>query len=147
MTRDNRKVLAGIKTNKQTLYVAGLVNKLAIRGENRQKCMEFVGKLVLELGPRTELEKLLAEKIIFLWWKLRRLFEIERIMLTEQNVPTEIYDDFSYEVKKRRVRNLKNIKIYSPQIQEVIGQQIATEKALSKALDQYTSRNIGKDDK
>jgi hypothetical protein len=147
MTRKNKKVLARIKANKHQINIAGLVKRLAVRGENKKECAEFVGKLVQELGPCTELEKLLSEKIIFLWWKLRRLFEIERIILSQQNKPMEKYNDWGDQIKKQRVRNLAHISIHSPQVREVIGQQIATEKALSKALEQYTNRNIGKNDK
>ena len=145
MKKENKTTKQQIHSDKTQVSVDGLVNKLIIRGENKRECAEFVAKLLRELGPQTEMEKLLAEKIIFLWWKLRRLFEVERLMLTQQNEPKEKYDNWGNEIKKQRVRNLKNIKMYSPQMQEVIGQQIATEKALSKTLERYSTEQHRQD--
>lgn len=135
-----KKNITRIRRNKHQINVASLVKRLVIRGENKHECTEFVSKLVHKLDPQTEIEELFAEKIIFLWWKLRRLFEIERIMLSQQNEPREKYDKWGNEVKGQRVRNIKNIKVHSPQIQEIITQQIAIEKALSKTLGQYDTQ-------
>ena len=122
------------------MLVSAMAKRIVIRGENTKEFAEYAKKTLEELGPQTEVENNLCEKYIFLNWKLRRSYEHERNLLSEQNSrldskdETEIY--FGHK-SGRRVRNIKRIDLSDPSVIYVTQQQHELEKRISKTLDRF----------
>lgn len=114
-----------------------LAKLVVIRGENASKFTAFCGKMLAELGPQTEIEKTLCEKFIILNWKLRRLLEVERIVLNKQSKELSSDEDTRLHfgrVAHVRVRSLKKIDIADPTILHISKEQIELEKRIAKTL-------------
>lgn len=117
--------------------------RLLVRGENTRKFEEFRQKVEEELKPEGDIEQLLCEKFISSAWKHRRALEIERNILSEQNIPDEQdeYDPFdpmsgTVPSVKRRARNIKKVRVNTLELQKLMQHQIALEKNMMKALEQ-----------
>lgn len=137
--KQNKKKRDSVKAMAVRININEVVRKLLIRGENRRKCSEYCSKMLAGLVPQSEIEKILAEKIIFLGWKLERLIKIETVTLSKMNGPIKDLGDCEWiNIKKiRRVRSLTGIRFGSPEVKLLHSQIIAVEKAFTKALDQY----------
>lgn len=119
--------------------ISSIVKNILVRGENKRKCAEYCRKIYLELNPRSEIESVLAGKIIYLGWKSVRLTKIESRLLSEKNKPVSDndYEDWGESQKIHRVRTINRINPEASEIKTIHLQIIATEKAFAKALDQY----------
>ncbi len=137
--KQDKKTRDNVKTISATIKTHEIVRKLLIRGENKRKCTEYCFKMLTGLVPHSEIEKILAEKIIFLGWKLERLIKIETVTLSKMNGPIKDIGTCEWlDIKKvRRVRSLTGIKLDSPEVKLLHTQIITVEKAFTKALDQY----------
>lgn len=120
---------------KKSLKKSDLAKKLLIKGENLRQFEELRAKILSETVPLTQIENILVEKIISATWRLQRAMEVERNLLNEQNAirDEERYTSFD-EHGRQRIRNIKKVRVHSPEVQHVIQYQIELEKALQKSL-------------
>jgi hypothetical protein len=76
--RKNAKKSTGPKTEEGKAAVSqnavkhGLFAESVVTGEKEAEYEAFYGELLAELAPRGAIELLLAERIVSLWWRLRR---------------------------------------------------------------------------
>lgn len=121
---------------KGPLVRSALAKKLLIKGENLRKFEVFRAKIELETLTYTEIENILLEKIISSAWKLERAMEIEKNILNQQNeIDGTKKDTGWHDTKKRRVRNIKKIRLFKEEVQHIIQYQIDTEKNMLKTLE------------
>ena len=138
--RNNDRISAnsepeGLRTERRrVLRKSELAKKLVIKGENTKEFEELRRKILEETLPRTEMENILCERIISAAWKLRRVMEIEKNLLNEQN---EITDQERYGTShpRERVRNIKKVRLSGADAQYLIQYQLELEKALQKAME------------
>jgi len=125
-----------------------LGRKMLIRGENKRKFEELRQKITTEISPETEIEKILCEKFISAIWKHERTLEVEKNLLSAQNAPEEEERLDYYDIPlggsfpkpiKRRVRNIKKIRIEHPNVQAVLKYGLEVEKNMYKALEKVRS--------
>lgn len=122
------------------ILVTEMAKRIVIKGENTKEFAEYATKTLQDLGPQTEVENNLCEKYIFLHWKLRRLYEHERNILSEQNSRLDNKDETEiYFGKKsgRRVRNIKRIDLCDSKVVYLTQQQHEIEKRMKKMLEQF----------
>lgn len=112
-----------------------LAKKLLIRGENSKQFEIFRAKILEEILTQTEIENILCEKFISSAWKLQRAMEVEKNLLNKQNTLKDIDDDGSWGQGRKRVRNIKNVRLFDAEIQHVIQYQIELEKSMQKSLE------------
>ena len=128
---------AEIKPFKMPPRYVLLAKKLKLIGENGAELSQIMTRFLIEKDPKTETENILCEKIIIFLWKLQRAREIERSLLNQENEITEVErydrDSFGSKGNRKRVRNIKKVRIGSPEIQNIIHYQFELEKSLDKA--------------
>lgn len=131
-----------IAAPKRTLRRSPLAGKIILKGENLSKFEDLRGRVIRETNPATKIEEILVEKIIFSQWKLERAAEVERNMLNEQNAITgeerhNASDSFGYigPPPRKRIRNIKRIRLHSPDIQQVMSYQVELQKIVLKSLE------------
>lgn len=121
-----------------------LSKKLLIRGEDKRKFEELRAKIMEEILPCTEIEKILCDKFISAVWKHTRAIEIEKNMLSAQNIPEnndeqgdslDFFDSRFDTNIKRRVRNIKKVNLDRDEVQKILKYQIALEKNMLKMLE------------
>ncbi len=137
---DTQASLAKLKMH---ITRSSLAKSLLLKGENLRKFEDFRAKILKEMGPQTHIEDVLCEKFITSAWKHTRCLEIERNMLNALNVPgaekTPDEEELLYFSlpKKRRVRNIKAIRLGSLEVQKLLKYQLELEKAMNKALELF----------
>ena len=121
-----------------------LAKQILIKGENKREFIEFVEQLRVSLHINTHVEEEIFKKYIFSSWKLRRMREIEKNLLNNQQVfekEKDIFTDWGTiipkkePVKKRRIRNISMVYL-NDEIQEVLNFQDKLEKQTTKILRQ-----------
>ena len=130
--RDN-ELVGGLVLPSGPFKRRSLAKKLLFKGENHRNFEVLRLKILQEIIPQTEIENILCEKIISTTWKLQRAMIVERNILSRQNRITgeEKADYFSC---RKRVRNIKRIRLDNPDIQYIIQYQLELEKNLQKTL-------------
>ena len=113
-----------------------LAKKLVIKGENRRELLDLMSRFLKENDPQTEIENILCEKIIISLWKLQRARVIEKNLLDSKN---KILDDSlnwdpDKEDSRKRIRNIKKVRLNDPEIQYVIQYQSDLEKSVQRGL-------------
>jgi len=149
----NKELEAKIGANKSKIRLGYLGKSLLVRGENKRRFEELMAKVLKEIEPITEIEKVLCDKFIFSAWRHQRIVEIERNILSSRNVPdikkltqeeedAEIIDrQFDLDpikrraVLKRRVRNIKKLRLNDSEIQSLLKHEIAIQKNMLKILE------------
>ncbi len=109
-----------------------LAKQILIKGENRKDFMSFVAQILAEVTLSSKIEEEFLKKYIFSSWKLRRMYEIERNLLNQQQVFDE--RDVVFSSTKRRIRNLDRVRI-STEIRQIQEYQEKLEKQVMKTLD------------
>lgn len=113
-----------------------LAKKLVIKGENRKEFEELRAKMLEEMLPNTEMEKILFERIISAAWKLRRVAEIEKNLLNSQNAITD-QERYMSSQPRERVRNIEKVRLNGAEVQYLVQYQLDLEKSLQKALERF----------
>lgn len=149
----NKEPKASVRRNKPKIRLSYLGKSLLVRGENKRKFEELRVKVLKEIVPSTEIENILCDKFIFSAWRHRRIVEIERNILSSRNTPeinkltqeeedAEIIDrQFDWDpIKsgaelKKRVRNIKKLKLDDPEMQSLLRHEIAMQKNMLKILE------------
>ena len=123
--------------SKIPIRISSLSKKLLVKGENRREFEELRGNILKEMLPVRKIEDILCEKIISAEWRMKRAMVMERNLLNAQNeISEEERDNDSYNSPTRkRVRNIKRVRVNDQEIQYIIQYQIDLEKGLQKALD------------
>lgn len=129
---------------KQPVRRSLLAKRLLIKGENWKYFEEMRLKILEEIQPYTEIENILCEKIISAHWKLQRAMEIEKNLLNQQNkIREEEMYDLSYDsVSRKRIRNIKKIRISNEEVQQVIQYQLELEKGMQKAFERLREEQV-----
>jgi hypothetical protein len=76
--RQNAKKSTGPKTDKDKATVSqnavkhGLFAESVIKGENEAEYEAFHDEMFAELAPVGSVESMMAERVVSLWWRLRR---------------------------------------------------------------------------
>lgn len=120
-----------VRSHKDSLDPRLLAKQVLIRGESRKEFYDFVAQVCAETLIETKTQEELLKKYIFSTWKLRRLRELERHTINQQQSFTdeeELFDD-----KKRRIRNLKRVEMTN-EVLQLNNQQEKLEKQMDKAL-------------
>lgn len=134
---DNHKIKSNNTSEEELAEIKGnldprlLAKQVLIRGESRKEFYDLVAQVCSETLIKTKTQEELLKKYIFSAWKLRRLRELERHTINQQQSFTdeeELFDD-----KKRRIRNLKRVEITS-EVLQLNNQQEKLEKQMDKAL-------------
>ena len=135
--RDSKTLEENITPFNSPLRRSPLARKLLIKGENLRQFEEMRANILKENPSRTEIEKVLCEKIISAAWKLRRAMELERNLLNAQNKidERELYDSELGSTSRKRIRNIRKVRISSSEIQQVIQYQLELEKGMQKAIE------------
>lgn len=121
-----------------------LVKKMLVRGENRSKCTTYCTNMLIELNPQTEIQRLLAKKIIFWGWKLQRLITFETIFLSKQNIPEISGEDhWNSATRIKRMRSLKKVRLDSFELKDLHSKQVTLEKVFNRALELYRVEQEG----
>ncbi len=124
-----------IITSKAHAKSSTLTKKLLIRGENSKQFEVFRAKILGEILTQTEIENILCEKFISSAWKLQRAMEIEKNLLDQQNTVKDFDDPDSWGTKRKRIRNIKKIRLYNEEVQHIIQYQLDLEKLMHKSLE------------
>lgn len=128
-----------IRGSKIKISSSLLAKKVLIKGENKRKFEELRTKILGEVLPITEIEKILCDKFISAVLKHDRAIEIERNMLNKQNQPIQdeedpfLLDPFSK--SKKRIRNINKVFLNTPDIQKILKYQVSLEKNMLKILE------------
>jgi hypothetical protein len=133
--KNNKKPEQGLSLSKGSIKRSALAKKLLIKGENLKHFEALRLKILGEILIHTEIENILVEKFISSAWKLERAGEIERNLLNEQNQINEYEEPSSWGSKKKRVRNIKKVRLFRQEIQHIIQYQLDLEKAMQKSLE------------
>jgi len=133
--RKDKRANDALASSTHPLKKSALAKKLLIKGENLREFEDLRASLLREMVPQTQIEQILAEKIISATWRLQRAMEVERNLLNEQNAikEEERYGMFD-EHGRKRIRNIKKVRVHSVEVQHIIQYQIELEKGLQKAL-------------
>ncbi len=129
-----------------------LARKLLIKGESWREFEKMRAKVLSEIGPQTEIENILCEKIISATWKMRRAMIVEKNLLNKENEITfeEKHPDPWSPPGRKRIRNIDRVNMQSPEVQNLLQYQIELEKALQKALERLrrlrSDQNNGKNE-
>lgn len=131
-----------ISQNKPKIRRSNLAKNLLIRGENTRKFEELRLRLLEELYPITEIQKILCEKFISTVWKHGRAVEVEKNILSSQNVPTytegeEVTLESEFALPDRRMRNIKKIRLDKPSVEKIIRYESDLQKTMLKILERY----------
>jgi hypothetical protein len=116
-----------------------LVRQVLINGENRRLCFDFINKILGLFVITNKIQEDLLKKYIFCSWKLRRVRELERVLLNNQ----QVLDDFELAERgrfvgkniSRRVNDLSKIRL-NDEVKEVIAEQDRLERQMTRALKQ-----------
>jgi len=126
----------GARAFRDPLSPSHLARQVLIKGENKRDFFDLVLQTCLETPVHTRIEKEFLKKYIFCVWKLRRMREVERLLLNTQN---ELPDHGPREIElggsKVRVTNINRIDI-NEEILSLIREQEKLEKGMVKALKQ-----------
>lgn len=115
-----------------------LVKNMLVRGENRSKCASYCTNMLNELYPQTEIQTLLAKKIIFWGWKLQRMIAFETVFLSKQNIPDiSGVDHWGGTPKIKRMRSLKKVRLDSYELKDLHSKQVSLEKLFNRGLELY----------
>ena len=138
------EVQRSITLIKQPLRRSLLAKRLLIKGENMRQFEEMRLKMLAEIEPHTEIENILCEKIICALWKIQRAMEIEKNLLNQQNkIRDEEMYDFAYDsTSRKRIRNIKKIRISNEEVQQVIQYQLELEKGMQKAFERLREEQL-----
>lgn len=144
LIRKVKEIQGGATHLKQPIRRSLLAKRLLIKGENWKLFEEVRLKTLKDLMPQTEIENILCEKIISANWKLQRAMEIEKNLLNLQNkIKEEEMYDFSFsDTARKRIRNIKKIRINNEEIQQIIQYQFELEKGLQKALERLREEQL-----
>lgn len=112
-----------------------LAKRLLIKGENSKQFEVFKAKILREILIQTEIENILCEKFISSAWKLQRAMEIEKNLLDQQNTVADFDDPGSWGITKKRIRNIKKVRLYNEEVQHIIQYQLDLEKLMHKSLE------------
>ena len=135
MIRKDKALEDKITPFKLPIRYALLAKKLVIKGENRKGLLDLMTRFLKENDLQTEVENILCEKIITSLWKLQRASVIERNLLNQQNeIPRYSSTNWNPDEIRKRVRNIKKVRIGSSEIQNIIHYQFELERSLEKAL-------------
>lgn len=123
-----------ITLNKPRLVKSELAKKLLIKGESLKEFEKMRSKILQGMLIITEIENNLVEKIISIQWELRRLMDVKRHVLNEQN---EIKEEEQYRSDKprQRIRNIKKVRLNSLEIKHILHHQLELEKSYLKTLE------------
>lgn len=137
---DNRNKYEDVNANKSYQHARKLSKLVVIKGEDANEFINFAFKILEDLGPMTKIEYDLCEKYIFLNWKLRRLYEVERNILNEQSMHIDYHDVLkidSGEISGKRVRNIKKIDMTDDTVVHLTNLQLELDKRSVKVLDRF----------
>jgi hypothetical protein len=142
--RTVKEVQGSVTLLKQPLRRSLLAKRLLIKGENMRQFEEMRLKILSEIEPHTEIENILCEKIISALWKIQRAMEIEKNLLNMQNkIRDEEMYDFAYDsTSRKRIRNIKKIRISNEEVQQVIQYQLELEKGMQKAFERLREEQL-----
>lgn len=142
--RASKRLQEDVAPIKQPLRRSLLAKRLLIKGENMRQFEEMRRKLLAETLPHTEIENILCEKIISAVWKLQRAMEIEKNLLNQQNKirDDDFYDDGFESNNRKRIRNIKKVRIHNEEIQEIIQYQLELEKGMQKAFERLREEQL-----
>jgi len=134
--KKNKDLQKDIEPFKAPLIKSRMAKDLLLKGESLREFESFKVKIISEMVPQTEIEKVLCEKFIFSAWKHRRAIIVERNILNEQNKLND-YDDENWGQNNRRIRNIKKIRLSEEDIKYVLEYQINLEKMMQKTLRRF----------
>lgn len=134
--------LGGVKTEKgrqRIKYNAmkhGLLAKhLVIEDSEKSEYIKLSSTLYEELDPKTEIERILVERVIVNVWRMRRCLKIELELMTYQKNDTLL--DVDLMDNKEQSRRAKQISMLdSPMIEKLLRYEVMMEKGLFKALNE-----------
>jgi hypothetical protein len=126
---------------KKQIKPSDLAKKVLLKGENLREFEELRAQVLEDLGPQSEIENILCEKIIFTQWKIRRAGEVERNLLNEENEITfeEKHPNSWDPPGRKRITNIDKVRMQSPEVQNIVNYQIEMEKVLQKLLSRLRS--------
>ncbi|MEX1027479.1 MAG: hypothetical protein WD049_05665 [Candidatus Paceibacterota bacterium] len=130
----NKASREAVSTGKPKLKRSELGKKLLIRGENARKFEEMRSKILAEMAPASEIEKILCEKIISAQWRIGRLQKLESGHLSNLNQHDESYDALTGRDKKRRIRTLDRLPLNDVESKELLKTQVGLENNLYAAI-------------
>jgi hypothetical protein len=128
-----------ITRSRQRIKRSPLAKALLAKGENLKE-FEFLRENILkEAYPQTKIENILCEKIITTLWEAERAAEVEKNMFNEQNEITENeqlgINDFLGPQPRKRIRNIKRVRLHTQEIQQVINYRLELEKLALKLFE------------
>lgn len=150
-TKQNNRQIKEVKKLQEKIVLLNqpirrslLAKRLLIKGENWKLFEEMRLKTLKDLIPQTEIENILCEKIISAIWKLQRAMEIEKNLLNQQNKirEEEMYDLSFDSIGRKRIRNIKKIRISNEEVRQVIQYQLELEKGMQKAFERLREEQL-----
>jgi len=132
--RENGK-LGGVKTeegkavSKYNALKHGILSKeVLLEGEDEKTLIEIGKRLRTELGPQTELELVLVDRITANVWRLRRVMQIEREMMDDDR--QDSFSDVNKTLGKALSYDFANHDTYG----KLIRYEASIERGIYKAL-------------
>jgi hypothetical protein len=120
-----------LRRNRSKITLSFLGKNILIKGENKRKFEVLRAKIIEEIEPATEIERVLCEKFIFAVWNHDRAIEVERNMLNAQNQIKKSDGSDS----RVRIRNICKVSLAGHLIQKVLIHRTAIEKNMLKTLE------------
>ncbi len=141
----NRKnaQLGGVKTeegkevSKMNAIKHGILSKNIILDDEDKECFENLQDEIYEaLSPQGFLEKLLVDRIVSNYWRLKRIINIEKSLISLKKEPNH-FDNrgLGYDNPEEMVKHQNNINIIdSNQIDKLLRYEVSIEKSIYKAF-------------
>jgi hypothetical protein len=139
--RENAK-LGGVRTeegkavSKYNALKHGLLSKeVLLEGEDEKTLIEIGKKLRAELKPETELELLLADRIVANTWRLKRTLEVEKSAMDYKR-EDEMRNEWNvkYLSEEQRYRKAMQEMIVNDDIEKITRYETTIERGIYKAL-------------
>jgi hypothetical protein len=128
-----------ITRSRQRIKRSPLAKALLAKGENLKEFEVLRENILKEAYPQTRIENVLCEKIITTLWEAERAAKVEKNMLDEQNEITENeqlgINGFSGPQPRKRIRNIKRVRLHTQEIQQVISYRLELEKLVLKLFE------------
>ena len=122
------KALAKLNALKHGL----LSQEVLLSVENEETLAELEGRLVAELQPQGELERILVDRIVSSVWRLKRALIVERANM-EYEYQDRVDDHYPYDKAQRQLVALRDM-LVGDSTEKIMKYETAIERQIYKAL-------------
>ena len=109
-----------------------LSQEVLLAKENEENLVELSERLMAELQPQGELERILADRIVSSVWRLKRALTVERANM-EYEYQDRVDDHYPYDKAQRQLAALRDM-LVGDSTEKIMRYETAIERQIYKAL-------------